>query len=157
MICKDVGMLEIRSILAPADFSAHDVAAIRYAVGLAERFGATLHLLHVLPDVIPAGPDAMVAPGLPPAYYREAEADSHEALGRLLDPTWGRVTTVETSVRWGELVEGVVAYAKEHAIDLIVVATHGRTGLGHALLGSAAERIVREAPCPVLTIRDRSV
>jgi nucleotide-binding universal stress UspA family protein len=74
----------------------------------------------------------------------------------VLDPAWGEPASVVTAVRRGDPVDAVVAYAKENAIDLIVAVTHGRSGLGHALLGSVAERIVREAPCPVLTIRDRS-
>jgi nucleotide-binding universal stress UspA family protein len=62
---------------------------------------------------------------------------------------------VVTAVRWGSPVESIVAYAIDQHIDLIVIATHGRTGLSHVLLGSVAERIVREAPCPVLTLRER--
>jgi len=147
-------MLTIRSILAPTDISEHSHASLRYAVGLAERFEATLHLLHVLPDLIPTGPDVMLTPALPPEYYTETEAVSRSALKTALDPSWGTVSALETSVRWGEPVEGIIGYAREHAIDLIVIATHGRHGLSHVLLGSAAERIVREAPCPVLTIRE---
>lgn len=156
-------MLEIRSILAPTDFSHHAESAIRYVVGLAERLGATLHLIHVLPDIVPTAPDLvagapdlMVAPALPPDYYRDTEAESLEALGRVLDPSWGAVPSVETAVLRGDPVGEVVDYATEKAIDLIVVSTHARWGLGHMLLGSIAERMVREAPCPVLTIRDRS-
>jgi nucleotide-binding universal stress UspA family protein len=59
-------------------------------------------------------------------------------------------------VRWGSPVEAIVAHADDKRVDLIVIATHGRTGLSHALLGSVAERIIREAPCPVLTIRSRN-
>jgi nucleotide-binding universal stress UspA family protein len=62
---------------------------------------------------------------------------------------------VVRAVRWGSPVEAIVSYALDQAIDMIVIATHGRTGLSHVLLGSVAERIVREAPCPVLTIRNR--
>ncbi len=156
-------MLEIRAILAPTDFSHHAESALRYAASLAERLGATLHLLHVLPDIVPTAPDLvagapdlMVAPALPPDYYRDTEAESREALGRVFDPSWGDVGPVETAVRRGDPVEAVVDYAKERGIDLIVVSTHARWGLGHMLLGSMAERVVREAPCPVLTIRDRS-
>jgi nucleotide-binding universal stress UspA family protein len=76
-------------------------------------------------------------------------------MGRILKPEWGRPARLETAVRWGDPIDSIHAYARDHAIDLIVVATHGRTGLGHVLLGSVAERILREAPCPVLTIRDR--
>jgi universal stress protein A len=156
-------MLEIRAILAPTDFSHHAASAVRYAVSLAERLGAALHLVHVLPDVVPTAPDLvagapdlMVAPALPPDYYRDTEAESLDALGRLLDPSWGSPPSVETAVLRGDPVGEVVSYATEHAIDLIVVSTHARGGLGHMLLGSIAERVIREAPCPVLTIRDRS-
>jgi nucleotide-binding universal stress UspA family protein len=148
-------LLEIRSILAPTDFSHHAEAALRYAAALAERLDATLHLLHVLADVVPVGPDPLLIPSYPPEYYAESEAQSREALGHVLDAIEPKPPAVETAVRWGEAVDGIVGYAADRHIDLIVVATHGRTGLGHALLGSVAERIVREAPCPVLTIRNR--
>jgi universal stress protein A len=150
-------VLEIRTILAPTDFSRHAEAALRYACGLAWRLGATLHLVHVLPEVVlPIGPDPMLVPTLPPAYYTEAEAHSRAALAQAIDPEWGQpLNRVEVSIRWGDAVGGIVGYAAERAIDLIVIATHGRTGLRHAFLGSVAERIVREAPCPVLTIRSK--
>lgn len=146
-------MLEIRQILAPTDFSRHAEAAVRYACRLAERLGASLHLLHVLPDVVPVGPDPMLAPSMPPDYYTETETQSLDALAKAVDPSWGHVAAVQTAVRWGGAVEGIVGYAADQGIDLIVIATHGRTGLSHVLLGSVAERIVREAPCPVLSIR----
>ncbi|HEY2154786.1 MAG TPA: universal stress protein [Isosphaeraceae bacterium] len=156
-------MLEFRSILAPTDFSEHASKALRYAAALAERFGATLHLLHVLPEVVPmapdlvaGAPDLVIATALPPEYYRDTEAESLEALGRVLDPSWGAVASVERAVRLGDPVEEIIDYAAEQRIDLIVIATHGRTGLGHVLLGSVAEQIVRHSPCPVLTIRDRT-
>jgi universal stress protein A len=149
-------VVEIRAILAPTDFSRHAEAAVQFACGLAERLGAALHLLHVLPDVIlPVGPDPLLVPVLPAEFYAESEAASHEALTRILDPTWGRPPRVEIAVRRGDTIDGIVGHATDRAIDLIVIATHGRTGLSHALLGSVAERIVREAPCPVLTIRSR--
>ena len=146
-------MLEIRSILAPADFSAHSERAVRYACGLAERLGAELHLLHVLSEILPAGPDPLLMPVMPPEYYEENEERAKETLGRLLQPDWGSPRSVVTAVRWGSPVEGIVVHAAELKVDMIVIATHGRTGLSHVLLGSVAERIVREAPCPVLTIR----
>jgi nucleotide-binding universal stress UspA family protein len=149
-------VIEIRTILAPTDFSHHAACAVRYACGLAERFGATLHLLHVLSEVIPVGPDPMLAPVLPPEYYRDTEHAARQGLEALLDPSWGRPAAVERAVRWGVPVDAIVEHAEKHAVDLIVIATHGRTGLSHVLLGSVAERIVREAGCPVLTIRDRT-
>jgi universal stress protein A len=146
-------VIEIRRILAPTDFSAHARNAVRYACGLAGRLDAELHLLHVLSAIIPTGPDPLFVPVLPAESYHESEVQSRRALEHLLDPSWGPPPSVAVAVRWESPVEGIVDYAREAAIDLIVIATHGRTGLSHVLLGSVAERIVREAPCPVLTIR----
>ncbi len=148
-------MIDIRLILAPTDFSVHSALAVQGACQLAERLGSELHLLHVLSEIIPAGPDPLLTPILPTEYYTDAEAQAREAIERFLDPAWGRPTRVSTFVRWGSPVEAIVAHAVEQHVDLIVIASHGRTGFKHALLGSVAERIVREAPCPVLTIRDR--
>jgi nucleotide-binding universal stress UspA family protein len=148
-------MIEIRSIVAPTDFSPHAEKAVRYACLLAERLGSTLHLLHVLSDVVPVvGPDPVLSPVLPPEFYTEAEEQAQARLDQKLDPSWGQPAAVETAVRWGDAVEEIVAYARENQSDMIVIATHGRTGLRHVLMGSVAERIVREAPCAVLTIRD---
>jgi universal stress protein A len=149
-------VLEIKRILAPTDFSPHAEAALRFACSLAERVGSTLHLLHILPEVVPVGPDPMLAPTLPPEYYTETETQSLDALSKAIDPTWGHAPHLEVAVRWGDAVEGIVGYARDVSIDLIVIATHGRTGLKHVLLGSVAERIVREAPCPVLSIRTKT-
>jgi nucleotide-binding universal stress UspA family protein len=149
-------VLAIRSILAPTDFSQHSDTAVKYACELAEKFQAKLHLLNVLAEVIPVGPDPMLAPVLSPEYYQETEQAAREALANLLKPEWGKPASVETTVKWGVPVDAVIDFAAAHAVDLIVIATHGRTGLSHVLLGSVAERIVREAPCPVLTIRDRT-
>jgi universal stress protein A len=148
-------MIEIRKILAPIDFSEHASNAVRYACGLAERLDAELHLLHVLSAIVPSGPDPLFTTALPQEMYRESEEQSRQALEKSLDPSWGKPRSVEVAVRWESPVDGIVNYAQETAIDLIVIATHGRTGLSHVLLGSVAERIVREAPCPVLTIRSR--
>ena len=148
-------MIAIRKILAPTDFSPHAETAVRYACGLAERLGSELHLLHVLSEVVPAGPDPMFTPVMPPEYYMESEEQSRESLAQSLDPSWGEPPIVRTAVVWSSSVEGIVDYARDHEVDLVVIATHGRTGLSHVLLGSVAERIVREAPCPVLTIRVR--
>jgi nucleotide-binding universal stress UspA family protein len=149
-------VIEIHSILAPTDFSAHSQKALRYACGLAQRLSAELHLLHILSEILPAGPDPLLMPVVPPEYYQQNEDRARETLDHLLDPVWGAPRSVVTAVRWGSPVEAIVSYALDHRIDLIVIATHGRTGLSHVLLGSVAERIVREAPCPVLTLRDRS-
>ena len=147
-------MFEIKSILAPTDFSTHSQRAVTYACQLAERLHSSLHLLHVLSEILPAGPDPLLMPVMPPQFYVENEERANQTLDRLLDPAWGKPDSVVRAVRWGSPVESIVSYALDQRIDLIIIATHGRTGLSHVLLGSVAERIVREAPCPVLTIRD---
>lgn len=150
-------MIEIKRILAPTDFGAHSDTAVRFACQVAERFGSDLHLLHVLSEILPTGPDPLMMPVMPPQFYKDNEDRAKETLDHLLKPDWGRPAAVVTATRWGSPVESVVSYALDYSIDMIVIATHGRTGLSHVLLGSVAERIVREAPCPVLTIRDRGV
>jgi universal stress protein A len=150
-------VIEIKQILAPTDFSVHSETAVRFACQLSERLGSTLHLLHVLSEIVPTGPDPLLMPVLPPQFYKDSEDRAKETLEHLLKPTWSKPCAVTTAIRWGSPVESIVDYAVDEAIDMIVIATHGRTGLSHVLLGSVAERIVREAPCPVLTIRDRGV
>lgn len=150
-------MLAIDRILAPTDFSPHAECAVRFACELAARFDAQLHLLHVLSDVaVPAGPDPMLIATMPPEYYREQEERSKQALERLVRDDWPRPREVVAEVRWGDPIDQIHGYAKDRQIDLVAIATHGRTGLAHVLLGSVAERIIREASCPVLTIRENS-
>jgi len=149
-------ILNFDRILAPTDFSHHAEGAVRAACELAERFEAELHLLHVLSEVVvPAGPDPMLVSSMPPEYYQDMERQSQESLNRIIGEDWPKPTRLVTEASWGDPVDEILRYASDHGIDLIVCATHGRTGLAHVLLGSVAERIVREAPCPVLSIRDK--
>jgi hypothetical protein len=90
-------VIEIRTILAPTDFSAHSERAVRYACGLAERLGAELHLLHVLSEILPAGPDPLLMPVMPPEYYEENEERANETLARLVQPDWGTPHTIVTA------------------------------------------------------------
>ncbi|AMV39559.1 universal stress protein [Planctomyces sp. SH-PL62] len=146
-------MISFARILAPSDFSSHSEDALRYACGLAERFQAELHVIHVLSEMVPAGPDPLLMPVMPAQYYEDDEKRATEALATVIKPEWGTPKSVTTAIRWGVAAEAIVDHAAEIKADLIVIATHGRTGLSHVLLGSVAERIVREAPCPVLTVR----
>lgn len=147
-------MIQIERILAPTDFSVHAEHALRYACGLAERLGADLLVLHVLSEIVPTGPDPLLMPVMPPQFYQDDEDRASRSLQKVLDPAWGKPRSVSTAVRWGTPAEAIVDFAAEQTADLVVISTHGRSGLSHVLLGSVAERIVREAPCPVLTIRD---
>ena len=83
-------VIEIKSILAPTDFSAHSEHAVRYACRLAERLGSELHLLHVLSEILPAGPDPLLMPVMPAQFYKENEDRAQETLDHSLDASWGK-------------------------------------------------------------------
>ena len=142
---------KLRKILVPVDFSTPSQKAIRYARPFAEQFGASLMLLHVIePIVYP------VEFGYLPVEPQEAEEQRLAEFQRRLKQLGaelGATVPVQTQVRIGRAWKEVVDAAKAQSTDLIVVATHGYTGLQHALLGSVAEKIVRHAPCPVLVVR----
>jgi len=149
-------MPQLKSILCPTDFSEFSDRAIRYACELAETFGAEVHLLNVLQDY------DTVAPGLGESFapftewLPELRKQSEEQLRKQPGPEWASKVAVHRSTSVGPPVDEIMKYAKEHNIDLIVQGTHGRRGIKHMLLGSVAENIVRYAPCPVLTVRERS-
>jgi len=146
-------MLAPRNILAATDFSPVSDTALQYARELARAFGATLHVVHVMNDI--------VVEGMPPTYvpaFGNAQRAMREAVREQLhvaatagDHTKG--TLAEHLMTSTSPASAILECARDNAIDLIVVGTHGRGGVAHFLLGSVAERVVRSAPCPVLTVR----
>ena len=146
-------MLQIKSILVPIDFSPHSEKALAYAVPFAEQFGAKLTLLNVVEPV--ATPD--FAPSFPLVMENDkvmAECRSH--LKRVVTNLKIEPRLVEkTLVRQGRSFHEIADAARTLKADLIIISTHGYTGLKHALLGSTTERVVRHAPCPVLVVRGR--
>jgi nucleotide-binding universal stress UspA family protein len=146
-------MIDIRHILVPTDFSKHSQNALTYAVAFAEKFGAELHLLYVVQDLSLFVPDP-VAGGPPfPPPVEQITAAVRTSLDRLIEENQLRRFPVHAEVREGAPFQEIIVYAREKQIDLIVMGTHGRTGLAHVLMGSVTERVVRKAPCPVLTVR----
>jgi nucleotide-binding universal stress UspA family protein len=144
--------MEIRQILAPTDFSDHSKQAIAYARQLAKLFGARLLLLHVVE--LPPFPIEGLPPGrLGGTILDDLERQAADDLAQVL-PQETEVE-VERRVVTGVPYRKIVEVAAAEKVDLIVMATHGRTGLGHLIMGSVAERVVRTAPCPVLTMRPR--
>lgn len=142
----------LHRILAPVDFSAHSQQAFRLAIALAEKFQSKLFLLHVIQDLSLYQPDEVtVAPVMPPV--EELTAAAKTALDRLIADNNLKRFDVEVEVVEGSPVEEIVDFAGEKKVDLIVLGTHGRGWLAHVLLGSVAEKVVRKAPCPVLTVR----
>ena len=137
----------ITRILVPTDFSETSDRALDYAHLLARHFGASVHLLHVLPDV--AGPEASVQ-----AFLADGAAERAEALADARASLRHRsVGIASQEALFGVADATIVAYASQARMDLIVMGTHGRTGVAHLLMGSVAERVVRTATCPVLTVR----
>jgi nucleotide-binding universal stress UspA family protein len=148
-------MPKIQKIVCPVDFSNCAQQALKYATELAKQFDAELSIVHAYEDpaayVTPMPMSGYVGPGA------ELLLELRKQLEQRLTQTTAEVQQLGVRVR-SELLEGapyrvVLDWAKEYGADLIVVGTHGHTGLTHALLGSVTERIVRMAHCPVLTIR----
>ena len=147
-----------RRILVPTDFGAPSNAALGLAKTMAAMSGASLHLLHVLENPFMTSAFATEFQALPPADLRQKWRESARTwLNEQLTPA------EQASFRSTELVvpgppaRTIVDYAKANDIDLIVMGTHGRSGVKHLLLGSVSERVVRTAACPVLTVRDYGV
>lgn len=144
-------MIALKAVLVPTDFSDCSEAAVRYGRALAEAFGASLHLLHVVQDPYKQawGTEGFAAPVTDVIAQWESQARTRlEEIAASCGPVR---TTVATRV--GSPFYDIALYASEMNVDLIVLGTHGRGPIGHMLLGSVAERIVRRAPCPVLTVR----
>jgi nucleotide-binding universal stress UspA family protein len=146
-------MIALKNVLVPTDFSEPSGVALRYGKALADAFDASLHILHVVQEPF-AQPWAVEAYGFSLAtlqedWMREAKARIEQTLSA--DERTKYNARLLTAL--GHPVVEVLKYANEHPIDLIVLGTHGRGPLGHVLMGSVAERVVRKAPCPVLTVR----
>jgi nucleotide-binding universal stress UspA family protein len=146
--------IRIKKILYPTDYSELSLVALRYAREFAEQFSAQLYCLHVLDETqqywAALGPEA--TPIAPPMDDILATAESqmntfHDE--HLVGLKFAPVTRVAI----GNPCAEIITYAKETTCDLLVLATHGRGGVMHALMGSTAEKVVRKAPCPVLTVR----
>jgi nucleotide-binding universal stress UspA family protein len=145
----------LNRILVPVDFSAHSERAVNYATTLANKFGARVSLLHVVEDPFVTGAwqaEAFVPniPELLDQLIKAAETHMSELKRQLAAHGF----VVETAIIKGQPARTILEQASAGKHDLIVMGTHGRTGLSHALLGSVAERVVQKAPCPVLTVRE---
>jgi len=140
-----------RRILVPVDFSEHSTHLLEYAAHLAANSGASVDVMHVVPpQTVPTVYYAMDPIPMP---YDKIRERSEEYLKKLTDDVIGDTVPTHTVVTLGDPVTEITDRAREEAYDLLVVATHGYSGIKRAFLGSVAERIVRTAPCPVLVVR----
>jgi nucleotide-binding universal stress UspA family protein len=144
--------IKISRIVCATDFSDSSEYAQRYALGLSEVFGAELRLVHVvelpfLPTYSLAGVPSLALP------VEQVEEGARKHMEQAVEACRAAHPGTEGVVRTGSPFVEVINYAREVEADLIVVGTHGRTGLSHMLIGSVAEKIVRKAPCPVLSVK----
>lgn len=149
-VSKAGPVMEFKQILIPIDFSACSKRAIDAGIAMARQFGAQVHLLHI---VEPAAAAPLALAGVLPQgeMVERLEENARELIRKLVDE-YGKDVKVDGLVAAGSPPLEIARFAKRNNIDLIVTATHGRTGIGHVLMGSVAERLVRHAPCPVMVV-----
>jgi nucleotide-binding universal stress UspA family protein len=147
-------VIAIQRILFPTDFSDYSVNALKYARSFAEKSKAELHVLNVVDEAalywMAMGPNSLPVGPSPQELQAQAQKEMTAFIEKHLGDTSAKVIPVILSGR--PFIE-IITYARQNAIDLIVIATHGRTGLQHVLLGSVTEKVIRKAPCPVLSVR----
>jgi universal stress protein A len=145
-------MIEFKNVLVATDFSEPSNVALTYGRDLAKAYGATLHVVHVIDDLVAFHGDEL---GLALAdVARNIEAAAREDLADAVASIYDGVLQMRATTLHGRSVApAIVGYAADHAIDLIVVGTHGHGAVHRFLIGSVAERVMRTAPCPVLTVR----
>jgi nucleotide-binding universal stress UspA family protein len=143
--------MDIRRILVPLDFSQHSQKALSWALAMAERWRSHILLLHVVPR--PSYPPMLMG-----SYFNVAEfeaslqADAETRAKEMVAQTGNKAVQIDTKIVIGEPFSDICHLAEQEKVDLIVMGSHGRTGLSHVLLGSVAERVVRHAPCPVMVV-----
>jgi nucleotide-binding universal stress UspA family protein len=143
----------IKKILVPIDFSEFSKNSLRYATALALTFKAKLVLIYVVEPVI-YPPDFSMGQIAIPTVDMEMDRRALEELNALAKSEIPSEVEVNTVVKTGKPFYEIIETASLEDIDLIIIATHGHTGVEHILFGSTAEKVVRKAPCPVLTIRE---
>jgi len=145
-------MISIKTVLLPTDFSEYSKSALPYAADIARKYGAKLVLLHIFDEEL-LSPIFFETGGTAQEYFQRLQNRFEAAVEDFLTGIDTSEIDFEYELGNGTPFVEIVRFAKENGIDLIVIGTHGRTGISHALLGSVAERVVRKAPCPVLTVR----
>jgi nucleotide-binding universal stress UspA family protein len=146
--------MQFRHILAPTDFSEYSKKAVGSALELARKFGAKLTILHVV-ELPPYPVEGYVPPAVNATFLDDLERQATQDLAQLVPEAESSNVEVVRLVAVGSPYRTIIDTAEAEQVDLIVMATAGRTGFSHLVMGSIAERVVRTATCPVLTIRPR--
>jgi nucleotide-binding universal stress UspA family protein len=143
--------IDVQRILVPVDFSENARAVLEWAAHLAEEHASRVVLLHVYH--LPVEFQQLEGAYLPPDFWSNVKNEAEQQIGRYAADLRGRGIEVEALVREGYPATVIIEEAESQGADLVVIGTHGHTGLKHLLLGSIAERVVQKAPCPVLTVK----
>lgn len=143
----------LKKILCPVDFSEFTDEVLSYAIEITKRFEAELHLLHVIPNLNYFTPyESFMTPENLVTIERNIEKEiekDFEKIAKKIDIPFKKV--IRTGITFVEIID----YIKQESISLVVMGTHGRSGIEHILIGSVAEKVVRKSPCPVLTVRPK--
>ena len=146
--------VDLRCILVPLDFSEHVTAVLDWASGLAEQHGSRIVLFHAYH--LPVEFQQLEGAYLPPDFWANVKAEAEASLDRYAEDLRKRGVEVDAVVAEGYAATAIVDEVERRDADLVVIGTHGLSGLKHLLLGSIAERVVQKAPCAVLTVKTRS-
>lgn len=147
-------MITLKRILVPTDFSETSDAALAYGRALARTFGASVDVVHVAENIFTRAFAGEGYVAIVPELQADLERSARDRLDQLLiDNDEPKLDTKGVVLTSNATALEIVTYAKSRGIDLIVMGTHGRSGVAHVFMGSVAERVVRTAPCPVLTVR----
>jgi nucleotide-binding universal stress UspA family protein len=145
-------MKDIRKIIVPVDFQKHTEELADYAIGVADRIGASVTLFHVVENV------AFYADFLPSNFSRQEEQTydhANKKMRILVEICNRKLTHCTGQVYKGDIVDTILQFTEDEEIDLIVMATHGARGIEKILLGSVAERVIKRAKCPVLVFKSQ--
>ncbi|MCK9209537.1 MAG: universal stress protein [Ignavibacteriaceae bacterium] len=145
--------LQFSKILVPIDFSDFSKSALKYAVTFAQQYHSKLILIYVMEPVI-YPPDFSMGQITLPTVNFEMDKRAKEELDKLAESEISSLVQVQTVIKTGKPFVEIIDTAKEEDADLIIISTHGHSGVEHILFGSTADKVVRKAPCPVLTLRE---
>lgn len=145
--------INLKRICVPIDFSGESRHALLYGRSLAKQFGSELHVLHVIQDLLPIVPEPGIAMLPTEEILQSLEDGAEKGIDLFAPESEDQGLKVYRELRHGNPSVEILQYAKDEEIDLIIMGRHGRSAFVHFLMGSVAEKVVRQSPCPVLTVR----
>lgn len=145
-------MVVFKEVVVPTDFSEFSLRGLDYAVEIAQKFGSSLRLVYVIEPVLQAADVSWTSVDFEQMNKAHRES-AEQQIAKLAEDRVPPGVEAHTDILFGKPFMEIVRYATEHNADLIVMATHGRGAISHILMGSTAEKVVRKAPCPVLTVK----